>query len=378
MKYMKMAAIAMMALALFSCNKKNEPKTEAVLRICINDSELRALEGTVNEGDKTACMTDVTLTINGGKETITLTKEQLDDAKDLAKGYKKDIDYIVNTVSLTANGKIDANTNITSLQGKIIKTDGIAEADYGKVIPLAAESTSIDITTEGDKTVYTVTLEPKPAVARLEVFGKITPKPNGDKQAFESITVEHVYVNHYLSTIAGDRYMNVTNGKNGFAADPALEEAMNDEIKAGDDLTAFQAGTKVAGYQLFPKKAAEKAEGEFFDHVILKLNIKYTQAALDAKPELKDMTQRYVTIVRFMKEQTKDLDGGFLAGTVYKLDLKDLSDDFKTGNDGTPDPNNPDTPDPEPNQKKQLVVKVKPYEWKAVNIKPDVNNGYKK
>ena len=378
MKYMKMAAIALMAFALFSCNnKKNEPKCEdAVLRICINDSELRALEGAVNEGDKTACMTDVTLTINGN-ETITLTKEELADAKNLSKGYKKDISYVVNTVSLTANGKIDDNTKITSLQGKIIKTDGIAEADYGKVIPLAAESTSIEISTEGDKTVYTVTLEPKPAVARLEVFGKISPKPNGDKQAFESITVEHVYVNHYLSTIAGDRYMNVTNGKDGFANDPALEEAMNDAI-ADTDLADFVAGNKVAGYQLFPKKAAEKAEGEFFDHVILKLNIKYTQAALDAKPELKDMTQRYVTIVRFMKSETKDLDGGFLAGTVYKLNLDELSKDFKTGDDGKPDPNNPDTPDPEPNQKKQLVVKVKPYEWKAQTIKPDVNGGYKK
>ena len=372
-----MAAIAMMALALFSCNKKNEPKNEAVLKICINDAELRALEGTVNEGDKTACMTDVTLTINGGKETITLTKEELANAKNLSKGYKKDIDYIVNTVSLTANGKIEATTDITTLQGKIIKTDGVQEADYSKVIPLAAESTSIDITTEGDKTVYTVTLEPKPAVARLEVFGKITPKPNGDKQAFESITVEHVYVNHYLSTITGTRYMSITNGKDGFAGAPALQEAMNNAI-SDTDLADFVAGTKVAGYQLFPKKTDEKAEGEFFDHVILKLNIKYTQAALDAKPELKDMTQRYVTIVRFMKEQTKDLDGGFEAGTVYKLDLKDLSDDFKTGDNGTPDPNNPDTPDPEPNQKKELVVKVKPYEWKAVNIKPDVNGGYKK
>ena len=376
-----MAAIAMMAFALFSCNnKKNEPKCEdAVLRICINDSELRALEGTVNEGDKTACMKDVTLTINGGKETITLTKEELDDAKDLNKGYKKDVDYIVNTVSLTANGKIDGDTKITSLQGKIIKTDGIDEADYGKVIPLAAESTSIEVSTEGDKTVYTVTLEPKPAVARLEVFGKITPKDNKEgKNAFESITVEHVYVNHYLSTIAGDRYMNVTNGKDGFATEPALEDAMNNAI-TNDDLADFVAGKKVAGYQLFPKKADEKAEGEFFDHVILKLNIKYTQAAIEAKPELKDMTQRYVTIVRFMKSETKDLDGGFLAGTVYKLNLDELSKDFKTGDDGKPDPENPDTPDPEPNQKKQLVVKVKPYEWKAVNIKPDVEgNGYKK
>ena len=376
MKYMKMAAIAMMALALFSC-KKDEPKSEdAVLRIRINDSELRALEGSIGTGNKTECMTDVVLTLDNG-ETIELDATKLAQAK-TDDGYTQDVTHVVNTVSLIANGKIETTTDITTLQGKIIKTEGIDAADYSKVIPLAAEATQVEVSTVGEKTVYTVTLEPKPAVARLEVFGKISPKPNGDKQAFESITVEHVYVNHYLSTIAGDRYMNVTNGKDGFANDPALEEAMNDAI-ADTDLADFVAGNKVAGYQLFPKKAAEKAEGEFFDHVILKLNIKYTQAALNAKPELKDMTQRYVTIVRFMKEQTKDLDGGFEAGMVYKLNLDELSKDFKTGDDGTPDPNNPDTPDPEPNQKKQLVVKVKPYTWKAVNIKPDVDgNGYKK
>ncbi|MBL6452499.1 MAG: hypothetical protein JNG44_02185 [Porphyromonas sp.] len=378
MKYMKMAAIAMMALALFSCNKKDEPKNEdAILRIRINDSQLRTLEGSIATGDKTECMTDVVLTLDNGEE-ITLDATKLAQAK-TDEGYKQDVTHVVNTVALTANGKIEATTDITTLQGKIIKTEGIQESDYSKVIPLAAEATQVEVSTVGDKTVYTVTLEPKPAVARLEVFGKITPKDNNEgKNAFESITVERVYVNNYLSTIAGTRHMCVTNGKDGFAADPALQDAMNDEIKNAE-LNDFVAGDKVAGYQLFPKKAAEKAEGEFFDHVILKLNIKYTQAALDAKPELKDMTQRYVTIVRFMKEQTKDLDGGFEAGMVYKLNLDELSKDFKTGDDGTPDPNNPDTPDPEPNQKKQLVVKVKPYTWTAVNIKPDVDgNGYKK
>ena len=380
MKYMKMAAIAMMALALFSCNKKDEPKTEdAVLKIRINDSELRTLEGAIAAGDKTACMTGVVLTLDNG-ETIELDATKLAQAK-TDDGYSQEVTHVVNTVSLVANGKIESTTDITTLQGKIIKTDGVEEANYSKVIPLAAEATPVVVTTNGDQTVYTVTLEPKPAVARLEVFGKITPADNNGKNAFESITVEHVYVNNYLSTITGSRHLCVTNGEDGFdqtSGKPALEGAMNDAI-SGTDLADFVAGDKVAGYQLFPKKAAEKAEGEFFDHVILKLNIKYSDAALTAKPELKDMTQRYVTIVRFMKNETKDLDGGFEAGTVYKLNLDELSKDFKTDENGNPDPNNPDTPDPEPNQKKQLVVKVKPYEWKAQNIKPDVDgNGYKK
>ena len=366
MKYMKMAAIAMMALALFSCNKKNEPKTDAVLRICINDAELRALEAPVAAGTVTECLKDVVLTMDNGK-TITLTDTELADAKDLQKGYKKDIDYIVNTVALTANAVIDNTTNITTLQG----------ADLTKVA-LEAPATAVTTSTDGDKTVYTVTLEPKPVVARLEVGGKIKPAPNGDKQAFEDITVEHVYVNNYLSTRAGDRHMCKTNGKDGFAADPALETEMNDAIEAGDK-EAFEKIEKVAGYQLFPKKADENPTApEYFDHVVLKIKITYTAAALKADPTLAQKTTRFVTIARFMKDATGDLDGGFLAGVIYKLDLNELSKDFTTTDEGTPNPNNPDTPDPEPNQKKQLIVKVKPYEWKAQNIKPDITNGYKK
>ena len=365
-----MAAIAMMALALFSCKKKDEPKTEAVLRICINDAELRALEAPVAADTKTECLKDVVLTMDNGQK-ITLTDAELADAKNLNKGYKKDITYVVNTVALTANAVIDNNTNITTLQG----------ADLTKVA-LEAPATAVTTSTDGDKTVYTVTLEPKPVVARLEVGGKIKGQANGaGVNAFEDITVEHVYVNNYLSTRVGDRHMSVSNGKDGFdetAGKPALEAEMNNAIDANSKAN-FELNKLVAGYQLFPVKKGEEAKApEYFDHVVLKIKITYTAAALKADPTLAQKTDRYVTIARFMKSATGDLDGGFLAGVIYKLDLNELSKDFKTGDNGLPDPNNPDTPDPEPNQKKQLIVKVKPYEWTAQNIKPDVTGGYKK
>ena len=362
-----MAAIAMMALALFSCNKKNEPKTDAVLRICINDAELRALEAPVEAGTVTECLKDVVLTMDNGQK-ITLTDTELADAKNLQKGYKKDIDYVVNTVSLTANAVIAEGTEIKTLQ----------KADLTKVA-LEAPATAVTTSTDGDKTVYTVILEPKPVVARLEVGGKITPKANANgKQAFKSITVEHVYINNYLTTRNGDRYMNVTNGKNDFAAAPALVAEMNDAI-ATEKQADFKENKLVAGYQIFPIKKGEKAtKPEYFDHVVLKLNIEYTPEALTADPTLAQKTTRFVTIARFMMAETGDLDAGFQAGVIYKLDLNELSKDFNAADDGTPDSNNPDTPDPEPNQKKQLIVKVKPYKWTAQNIKPDINNGYKK
>lgn len=365
MKYMKMAAIAMMALALFSCNKKDEPKkAEAVLKICINDAELRNLEAPVTAGTVTECLTDVVLTMDNGK-TITLDGAKLTAAK--GAGYTEDIDYVVNTVALTANATVSETTEIKDLQ----------KADLTKVA-LEAPATAVETSVDGDKTVYTVTLEPKPVVARLEVGGKITPKPNGEKQAFKSITVEHVYINNYLSTRNGDRYMNVTNGENNFAATPALVTEMNDAI-AAEKQDDFKANKLVAGYQIFPVKKGEKATApNYFDHVILKLNIEYTPEALAADKTLAQKTTRFVTIARFMIAEEKDLDGGFQAGVIYKLNLDELSKDFNTTPEGTPDPKNPDTPDPEPNQKKQLVVKVKPHTWKAQNIKPNINGGYKK
>ena len=243
---------------------------------------------------------------------------------------------------------------------------------------LAAPATPVKVTTEGDKTVYTVILEPKPAVARLEVGGKIKGQPNtAGVNAFQDITVEQIYINNYLSTRVGPRYMNITNGKDGFATTPALEGAMNDEIKTADK-DAFEGMTKVAGYYLFPKLAAETPVApDYFDHVILKVKVTYTPEAIALDPTLEQKTVRFITIARFMIAAETDLDGGFLAGVIYKLDLNELSKDIKTGEDGKPDPNNPLNPDPEPNQKKQLVVKVKPYEWTAQNIKPNINNGYK-
>ena len=72
-----------------------------------------------------------------------------------------------------------------------------------------------------------------------------------------------------------------------------------------------------------------------------------------------------------MKSTPADL-ASFEAGMIYKLDLKELSEHFKSNEDGTPDPTNPDKEDPEQKGDKILVVKVKPYKWTAVNIKPEI------
>lgn len=371
MKYMKMAAIALMAFALFSCNnKKNEPKCEdAVLSLRLNDSELRAIEDAIPDKAKTEITKDVTIKLFPSQREITLTPQQIKEAKDLEKGTRITVGETVTKVSLVkANAEITDETEITAWQGKA--------ATFTTDIPLTAPETAVTESTEGDNTVYTVELTPTPAFARVEVAGKIVGQANAtsNKNAFDDISVEAVYINNYLLTRnANKRYF--TEGEKGaFKADPALKTQMFDKIEAGDK-TAFEGKTKVAGYQLFPIKDGEEDGTEHYDHIILKLNIKYSADA--QKAGLPAKATRFVTMTKFMVSATGDLKS-FEAGKIYKLDLAELSKDFKTNEDGTPDPNNPDKEDPEQKGDKILVVKVKPYTWTAVNIKPDVDGkGYK-
>lgn len=369
MKYMKMAAIAMMALALFSC-KKDEPKNveAAALTIRLNDSQLRAIEGEVAGDTETTVTKDVTIKLLPSGRQINLTDDQITAAKTTA-GARITVGEAVSQVSIVkANAEITDETEITAWQGKADK--------FTTDIPLTAPATNVVESTEGDNTVYTVELSPVPAFARVEVAGKIVGQENATshKNAFEDISVEAVYINNYLLTRNAQKRYFTEGEKGAFKADPALKTEMYNEIAAGQKAD-FEAKKLVAGYQLFPIKDGEVDGTEHYDHIILKLNIKYSADA--QKAGLPAKATRFVTMTKFMVSATGDLKS-FEAGKIYKLDLAQLSEDFKTNEDGTPDPNNPDKEDPEQKGDKILVVKVKPYKWTAVNIKPDVKgNGYK-
>lgn len=370
-----MIAIALMALTFFACKKQEPKKAEgAVLSIRIDDAELRAIEGQIDNGTTTTITKDVKVILNNGAGRVyTLSSEQINKAKTEPGGCKLNVEDVVTSVTLIANAEVTDNTAITDWQGKggnTFKTD----------IPLTATATGTQITTttEGGKTIYKAELTPTPAFARLEVFGKIIPEKNKktSKSAFESIEVKEVYINNYLDTRnATKRYFTDHNATlDGFETakktnSQPLKNEMKDVIPTTDK-TAFEGGTKAAAYQLFPKKTNE-TDGNY-DHVILKLSIKYSQDA-QKKGLPKDPVTRYVTIKKFMKATTDDLKNtGFLAGTIYKLDLKGLNDHFKTKEDGTPDPTNPDTTEPESTGKKELQLIVKPCTWTSQNILPQL------
>ena len=379
MNKVRTLAIALMALTLFACKKQEPKQTEdAILSLRIDDAELRAIEGQIDNGTTTTITKDVKVILNGGTgRTYTLTPAQITAAKTQPNGCRLEVSEVVTSVTLIANAEVTDATNITDWQGKggdAFKTD----------IPLTATTSTITTATEGDKTVYKAELTPVPPFARLEVFGKIEPKANDNgKKAFESIEVKEVYINNYLDTRnAAKRYFTDHNASlNGFetattATSSPLKAQMKDEIKATDK-TAFEAGTKAAAYQLFPKKTTgEKADVS--DHVILKLAIKYSAEAQAQGFPAGEVT-RYVTIKKF-KTDAK-VSGKppvnvpalrFNVGTIYKLDLKGLNDHFKTNEDGTPNPNNPDTTEPESKGSKELQLTVKPCTWTSQNILPEL------
>lgn len=377
MKIVKMAAIATMALTLFaSCNKNDEPaKQVSSFTLRINDAELRALEAQVADKTK-ADFSEIKVIINDGQKVVNLAQQADIDKAKSADGYTIPVKSAVTKVQVIANGELGTKS-ITEYQAW--------GTEFAKSIPMAAmvEGAAITSTTDpaNPKNItYTATLTPIPQMARLEVFGEIkgsgfdaSGKKNKFPNPFKKITVEEIWVNNYLMTSeVGSRYYTPSNGTAWDETTKAIKPEMHDVIDATKDAD-FRAKAICAAYQLFPATTAEKAltelPAQYFDHLVLKVKLEWELSV--AKNVAVETEEGYVTIQRFMMRTTGDLDKGFEAGKIYKLDLGQLNKDFKDGD-------TPVTPDPEHEGDLKLVVKVEPYEWTAVNIKPDTNNGYKK
>ena len=376
MKFVKMAAIATMALTLFaSCNKKDEPQKD-VSSICIrlNETALRAFEDPIADGTLSKVTDNVKVIINDGAQKLTLTPADIEAAKSTT-GCRKAIKVVPTKVAVIANAETDGK-DINTFQKLGAFTDEMnpdnnKNMTFDTKIPLYGETTTITKGKDGDVITFTANVEVKPALARLEIAGEIKGQPNSkNENAYSSISVEEVYINNYR-TIGGNpgrTYIKANQDLNGFAK--AVDPLMMDVID-GEYHSDFCQKKYVAGYQLFPETPEELAAStlpkDFYNHVILKVNVTYGEQKGRITRPLYTETG-YVTIRSFMTAATGDLKG-FEAGTIYNLDLADLSKYFKT--DENLDPENPVTPEPEPD-KKALIVTVKAVPWTAKNIKPDI------
>ena len=385
MKIVKMAAIATMALTLFaSCNKKDEPKKEvSKMTIRIDESALRSMEAPVPGGTTTA-FESIKVIVNDGEVVKTLSEAEITEAASTTghtfKVLSKPVKVVVEANGYEADPEIATLQKVATVPADYDPTDAAKSAAqiaiFSKKIPLigTAEGAAITLdpnTPAGSKDkVYIATVKPTPDVARVEVCGKIVGQANATttKNAFKNIDVEAVYMNNYLNKKADARYFTPSDGNTAFAADPALKAEMNDAI-AADMKGKFEAKQVAAAYQIFPTKASETQ----IDHIILKVKIQYDTNVV--KNRTQEFEEGYVTIVNYKDKAASSAIAKFEAGKIYKLDLADLSEHFKTDKDGNPD--TPVTPDPEHDGSNKLTVKVQTFTWTAVNIIPDAD-GFKK
>lgn len=377
MKIVKMAAIATMALTLFASCKKDEPAKEmSKMTIRIDPSALRSMEAPVPDRTKVAFET-IKVSVNDGEVVKNLNAAEIAEAVS-ATGHTFTVKSKPTNVVVEANSYV-ADPEIATLQG-VAPVEATYDPNTGKDAQIAIFAKKIALigstTTitgpvkDGKDNVYTAEVEPKPVVARIEVAGKIEGKANGaGKNAFQSIEVEAVYMNNYLNKKADTkRYYTPSDGNVAFGGTPALKPEMNDAI-AADMKDKFEKKQVAAAYQIFPTKDGETD----FDHIILKVKLTYDPEV--AKNLVKHEEEGYVTIVKYNEKTAGSAIAKFEAAKIYKLDLADLNDYFKTDENGNP--NTPVTPDPEHDGNNKLTVKVKTYEWQAINIVPDAN-GFKK
>ena len=383
MKIVKMAAIATMALTLFASCKKDEPKKEvSKMTIRIDESALRSMEAPVPGGTKTA-FESIKVIVNDGEVVKTLKAAEIAEAI-TATGHtfpvkSKPTKVVVEANSYVADPEIATLQNVAPVAATYDPTDPANVTNqiaiFSKKIPLigTAEGGAITGPTKVDNdNVYTATVKPTPDVARIEVCGKIEGQKNAtsNENAFESIEVEAVYMNNYLLKKGdAERYLTPSDGNTAFKLDekPLKAEMKNENI--ADLKDKFEAKKVAAAYQIFPTKDGETK----IDHIILKVKLTYDLGVV--KNRTKKVEEGYVTIFKYNDKATNSAIAKIEAGKIYKLDLADLSEYFKTDDKGNPD--TPVTPDPEHEGSNKLTVKVETFEWQAVNIIPDAS-GFKK
>ena len=351
-----MAAIASVAIALFaSCSTDKKEPVDVQVRVMtirISRTELtRAFADPIPDGAVPE-ITSVTVSINGGALRYTLDDAAIQRAMTPA-GYRVPVTDPVTEVTLTANGS--TSRNVTQFQASDAK------------VPMTATATGTDIVAtvnpkDSEKVTYSVNLSLKPLMARLEVFGKI----EALNPAWDHFEIEEVYVNNYLLKYEGTRRIYTPgNGKNNFATNPRINDKMRDIVPRDvDSQTAFQNGTKVIAYHLFPLTEKERAAAippRYFDHLILKIKAVPANSSQTA-------SEGFLTIWSFYENTKGDLKG-FEAGKIYKFDLGTLSNMFNVANAN----DLPITKTPESGTPHSMALRTNSIPWTMNNATPRLN-----
>ena len=311
---------------------------------------------------------------------------ELKDANDIAlamdTGYEMKVREAVSKVSAVAgypnvwtDKHLDGVT-IDKLQG----LGGVKDQKNGFLykVPYVAPKTDID---RSNPNKLTVTLQPVPNVARLEISGEIKVPLESTKEAVEyiiehfmksysdnqteyswlptpqdvtlrtisDVTIRGIYINNYKKTpnVANDKRTCLTDSiwtVNKWSDHNAAMHTLFEGTSYADAMTKGQ----VDAYQIYPGgTTADKAEA--LDHIIVKVEYKVrTQVGhfnykvynatenkdVYACTGVKDLGEqtvtRFITIRKFLVTDTNKSLVSFDPGKIYRIDLKYLSSLFST------------------------------------------------
>lgn len=361
---------------------------------------------------------------------------ELKDANDIAlamdTGYEMKVREAVSKVSAVAgypnvwtDKHLDGVT-IDKLQG----LGGVKDQKNGFLykVPYVAPMTDID---RSNPNKLTVTLQPVPNVARLEISGEIKVPLESTKEAVEyiiehfmksysdnqteyswlptpqdvtlrtisDVTIRGIYVNNYKEkpNVANDKRICLTDSI--WTADKWANH--NDKMHTLFEGTSYadaMTAKKVDAYQIYPGKATDP---EALDHIIVKVEYKVrTQVghfnykvynatenkdvyACTGVEDLREQTvTRFITIRKFLvTEGTTDKSlVSFDPGKIYRIDLSYLSSLFSTN--AKPGIKNTDeitevTPRPEGTDERPEettnTIPVSVVDWIHININTELD-----
>ena len=386
-----LASMLLTVVAITSCN--NSPKEsdqERTLIIKLSSSgSFRAVEEGAKENSYTVdTYTPITLFFYDAQGNPTEPyRVELKDANDIAlamdNGYEMEVREAVSKVSAVAGvpGIIKpselGDREIYSLQG----LNGVKAQKDGFLykVPYVAPKTDI-VADQTDPSKLTVTLQPVPNVARLEISGEIkvpleSTQPAVDyiiKKCMKSysqtqteyswlptpqdvtlrtisdVTIRGIYINNYKKTpnVANDKRTCLTDSIWTVNQWSDHNAAMHTLFPATNPYASQMTTGKVDAYQIYPGKATDP---EALDHIIVKVEYKvHTQVGhfnykVYNKDQQKDVyactgvedlgtntVRRFITIRKFLVTDTGKSLFSFDPGKIYRIDLSYLSSLFST------------------------------------------------
>ena len=267
----------------------------------------------------------------------------------IGTGYTITVPSRVEKVSAQCNFEGKAEESILLYQG----------ANRFDSIPYVADRVPLNVA-PGDNS-YTVSLWPKPFVARLSVFGKLEAPINVhlNRSAFSDITITGIYINNFIQKKSESTRLKLT--MEDYDADTGVwnghpEVMRNTSASLSQnmaDMTAHFIPRHPDVYYLFPGAADETTE---IDHVIVRLSYKKNDVQYE---------NRFLTVAAYQEKTTNTKVTRFEAGCNYRLDLSFLGELFTTDDNGTPD----DPTDPKPEMRYiPINAKIVVDDWITVDI----------